>query len=269
MTGLDCHSGRKDWNLWGTLGYENGEYGQSELDTGTAAIGAEKDVSGILNSECGRYKAGIFAFTAHSEIDQPLTGSDNEPNAYGVGLYVRGSTESNFYGSLLGYIGETDYTGVNAVLESNFEYDSSDWGARLDVGKLVPVKGGSLEADIRGYVGITSSSADPFADSNGFEISSIENDGFNYGASIGLNKHYENNQKIFGVLGVDFNDIDSELEAYTIPIESSPSYTLGRVEAGYENITGNGRGTLRVSGLARFGSESDAFGGRLTGIVRF
>jgi len=267
--GVDCQSGRKDWNVWGTLGYETGEYGQSETETGRAAIGAEKDISSALQAECGRYKAGVFAYTAHTEIDQPLTGSDNEPNSYGAGLYLKGSTESNFYGSIMGYIGETDYNGVNNVLESRFQYDTSDWGARLDVGKLIPFKDGSVEADIRGYVGLSKSDTGLFADSNGFEISSIENDGFNYGASIGLSKYYENNQRAFGRLGVDFNDIDSELIAYTIPVESAPSYTLGNVEAGYENTTGNGRGTFRISGLARFGSESEAYGGRVTGIVRF
>lgn len=267
--GVDCQADRKNWNLWGSLGYETGEYGQSEMDIGTAAVGAEKDVSSALKAECGRYKAGIFAFKAHTEIDHPLTGSDNEPNSYGVGLYLKGSTENNFYGSVMGYIGETDYNGVNNVLESRFRYDTSDWGARLDVGKLIPFKDGSVEADIRGYVGLTKSDTGLFADSNGFEISSIENDGFNYGASVGLNKYYENNQRAFGRLGVDFNDIDSKLVAYTIPVDSAPSYTLGTVEAGYENTTGNGRGTFRVSGLARFGSESESYGGRVTGIVRF
>jgi len=181
--GVDCQSGRKDWNVWGTLGYETGEYGQSETETGRAAIGAEKDISSALQAECGRYKAGVFAYTAHTEIDQPLTGSDNEPNSYGAGLYLKGSTESNFYGSIMGYIGETDYNGVNNVLESRFQYETSDWGARLDVGKLIPFKDGSVEADIRGYVGLSKSDTGLFADTNGFEISSIENDGFNYGAS--------------------------------------------------------------------------------------
>ena len=267
---LDCNTGRRDWNLWGNLGAETGEYGQSEMDTGYAAIGAEKDISSVANAECGRYKAGVFAFTSHSEIEHPLLGNDKEPNSYGLGAYLRGATESNFYGSVMGYIGETDYNGVNAVLESRFEYDSSDWGARLDVGKLIPLNDrGNLDADITGYVGITSSSADSFADSNDFVTSSIDNDGLNYGASVGLNKHYENNQTIFGRVGVDFNDIESELVAYTIPVNSEPSYTLGRVEAGYENTTENGRGTLRLSGIARFGSESEAYGARLMGIVRF
>jgi len=267
---LDCNTGRRDWNLWGNLGAETGEYGQSEMDTGYAAIGAEKDISSVANAECGRYKAGVFAFTSHSEIEHSLLGNDKEPNSYGLGAYLRGATESNFYGSVMSYIGETDYNGVNAVLESRFEYDSSDWGARLDVGKLIPLNDrGNLDADITGYVGITSSSADSFADSNDFVTSSIDNDGLNYGASVGLNKHYENNQTIFGRVGVDFNDIESELVAYTIPVNSEPSYTLGRVEAGYENTTENGRGTLRLSGIARFGSESEAYGARLMGIVRF
>ena len=266
---VECQTGRKDWNLWGNLGYETGEYGQNELDTGTTAIGAEKDISGFLNAECGRHKVGIFAFTAHSEIDQPLTGSSTEPNQYGVGLYLKASTESNFYGSILGYVGETDYTVDNAVLESRASYDTEDWGVRLDVGKLIPFENRNMDADIRGYIGLTSSNADQFSDSNGFEITSIDNDGLTYGASIGLNKYYENNQKLFGRIGIDFNDIESDLLAYTIPVTSEPSYTLGNVEAGYENTTENGQGTLRLSGLARFGSDSEAYGGRLTGIVRF
>jgi hypothetical protein len=267
--GMECQSGKKDCNIWGTLAYEEGEYGQSDVDTGRAVIGAEKDVAELLNTECGRYKAGVFAFTSHTDLDQPLLVSDNDINEYGVGLYLKAATESNFYGSVMGYIGKTDYNGVNGVLESRFDYDTMNYGARLDIGKRIPFNNNKMDADISGYVGITNAEADAFLDTNGFEISSIENDGFNYGATLGLNRYYENNQRLFGRVGVDFNDIESELVAYTIPVESAPSYTLGRVEAGYENTTGNGRGTFRISGLARFGSESEAYGGRVTGIVRF
>ena len=266
---LDCATGRKGVNVWGTLGAETGEYGQNEMDTGRAVIGAEKDLSNALKAECGRFKVGTFLYTSHSEIDQPLIGSDNEANAYGAGLYLKASTDSNFYGSVMGYIGQTDYQGVNAVLESRFDYDSDDWGARLDVGKVMPLNKGNMTADIRGYVGISNSSADSFTDSGDFETTSIDDESISYGASVGLTKPFENNQSVYGRLGVDFSDIDSELVAYDIPVTSAPSYTLGRAELGYENTTANGRGTLRIGVNGRLGSEVEAYGASIKGIVHF
>lgn len=266
---LDCATGRKGVNIWGTLGAETGEYGQNEMDTGRAVIGAEKDLSSALKAECGRFKVGTFLYTSHSEIDQPLTGSDNEANAYGAGLYLKASTDSNFYGSVMGYIGQTDYQGVNSILESRFDYDSDDWGARLDVGKVMPLNKGNMTADIRGYVGISNSSADTFIDSGDFETTSIDDENISYGASVGLAKPFENNQSVYGRLGVDFSDIDSELVAFDIPVTSAPSYTLGRAELGYENSTANGRGTLRIGVNGRLGSEVEAYGASVTGIVRF
>ena len=266
---LDCATGRKGVNVWGTLGAETGDYGQNEMDTGRAVIGAEKDLSNALKAECGRFKVGTFLYTSHSEIDQPLIGSDNEANAYGAGLYLKASTDSNFYGSVMGYIGQTDYQGVNAVLESRFDYDSDDWGARLDVGKVIPLNKGNMIADIRGYVGLSNSSADSFTDSGDFETTSIDDESISYGASVGLTKPLENNQSVYGRLGVDFSDIDSELVAYDIPVTSAPSYTLGRAELGYENTTANGRGTLRIGVNGRLGSEVEAYGASIKGIVRF
>ena len=266
---FECANGSKGVNVWGSLGAESGDYGQNEIDSGRAVIGAEKDVSNKLNTACGRIKVGTFLFTSHNEIDQPLLGSDNEANAYGAGLYLKASTDSNFYGSVMGYIGQTDYQGVNAVLESRFDYDSDDWGARLDVGKVMPLNTGNMTADIRGYVGISSSSADSFIDSGDFETTSIDDENISYGASVGLAKPFENNQRVYGRLGVDFSDIDSELIAYDIPVASAPSYTLGRAELGYENSTANGRGTLRIGVNGRLGSEVEAYGSSITAIVRF
>ena len=266
---FDCTTGNKGVNVWGSLGAESGNYGQNEMDSGRAVIGAEKDVSNALKAACGRFKVGTFFYTSHNEIDQPVLGSDNEANAYGAGLYLKTATASNVYASLMGYIGQTDYQGVNAVLESRFNYDSDDWGARLDVGKIIPLNKGNMTADIRGYVGISNSDADSFIDSGDFETTSIDDENISYGASVGLSKPFENNQRVYGRLGVDFSDIDSELVAYDISVTSVPSYTLGRAELGYENTTANGRGTLRLDVNGRLGSEVDAYGASVTGIVRF
>ena len=258
-----CPGKGEDWNAWVSGSLSTSEFGSSDADNRTVAVGIERDLDDLFETNCGRVAFGAFAYFSDSETDAAF-GSNSDITSQGLGAYLRGSTEKGYYGAVSAFIGENEVESFNAVLESNSEYDADAQGVALTLGKATPLNEG-LNLDLRGQAFFGTSGSDPFTDTNDLTIDAIDSDALVLTGTVGLDKTFAETANVFGRVGVKYSDYENELNAFGITVDSQPSFTTGIGEIGAsKNFNNTFRG--EIAGFGELGSDVETYGirGRLS-----
>lgn len=223
----DCSAGRTR-NTWAQI--DGGSIsGTGVGGTMTAlTMGIEQDLSDLFDQNCGRIAGGaVLGFGRASS--QWQTGQSDTDNRY-VGGYLRFSSDSGFYATVLGVYNESDTDMQNAIFGSVASQSADGYSATLTAGYLVP-QGEKGHLDFRGFVGHAVSDGDSFVDSAGIQVDSSKSRLTSVGLSVGYLHEFSETQHGFLRAGVKHVEVARDITAFGVT-------TSGRADATFFSVSG-------------------------------
>jgi hypothetical protein len=256
---------RRYIQAWGQLEGERSRFSGGGGHSSSVTGGLEVDAGEQLGLGCNRLGFGVFGMSGNSSASW-ATGSNDGDNA-GVGAYVRATSATGLYASLMGALNWSDAKLKNAVYVSSADKSSkshSGAGAIGYIARLAP----TTSVDLRGFASFSRSKADPFTDTAGIAVSESKDEVLTYGASIGLQQILSSNVQGFLRVGIKKSELDSSITVFGNNFTGSATGVARSVEGGFNGMLGDGV-QLGVSG---FGTRSDGttgYGGRAHVGIKF
>lgn len=244
---------------WGALEGErtrfSGGGGQSSSLTG----GVDFETSAPLQMGCGnRLGFGFFGASGHSG-SHGESGTSNGDST-GVGAYVRATSVTGLYASLLGSVGWSDTKLTNAVIGSTADKNAKSQTGAAAIGYVARLNKATT-LDLRSFASISRNKADPFADTAGISISESTDNIFTYGGSIGLQQMLTSHVQGFVRAGIKKSELDSSITVFGNNLTGSTTGVASSIEAGFVGKLGE-QMQIGVSGYGTRSEGVTGYGGR-------
>ena len=254
-----CLSGDRKSNIWTTASYGGSNFtGGSGHDLG-GAIGWEGRVGDVGDNECAQTAIGMFGYGSTAKSDF-ATGS-RKADGYGVGAYVRKTSNSGFYASLLGSGGAIDGKLTNSIFRSTANTNAFGWMVNSTAGYEKPLSAKAL-FDLRGSASYLAINTHSFSDTLGFTVKNLRQKLWTLEGTVGVSLKASANTSLFLRGGAKLLDLKRSSNAYDVIVKGSSSLTLGTAEAGLRSKL-SGRSLIGLSGNGDFGSGLTSYGGRV------
>jgi hypothetical protein len=257
---------QRNITAWGQYEGEHTNFdGNHKGNSNSLTGGIDVDLSTAMGLACNQLAVGFFGLTGSSQTGSATGKTDGEND--GVGGYLRASSPSGFYATLLGAMSWSDARLSNAVFASSASKSTESSTVAGSLGYLLRVAP-STTVDFRGFASYNQGDASPFTDTANIAVSRSRDEIVTYGASVGLHQMLNPSLQAFVRAGFKWSDLDSSVTAFGTTLNGTASDTATSIEAGLVGTLGNDV-NIGASGFGTFGDGSTGYGAKAHVEIRF
>ncbi len=253
----DC-SANDGWSAWGQIDASGASFSAGGVGRSYAgSIGVERDLSRAFSADCGRLAVGAFAVDGDSSFNYP-TGTV-EVRSAGGGGFIRASSETGVYGSLMGASTGSDSDIVNAAYASSAKSSALNGIGLADMGYAFHfAELAWLDTRAFGSYGRSASSA--FTDTWGIPVSNLSHAMTSYGVTESINYAFDRGSAVYLRSGVTTVQDAQSIAAFGVEHSGAARATYKIVEGGFWRAYGPSL-IIAVSGYGTFSGTSIGYGG--------
>jgi hypothetical protein len=244
---------------WGALEGERSKFSGGGGSSSSLTGGVDFEASAPMRLGCGNRLGFGFFGSAGNASSYGESGTSNSDST-GVGAYVRATSVTGLYASLLGAVNWSDAKLMNAVYGSFADKNTKSVTAAGAIGYVARINK-ATSIDFRAFASKSRNKADPFTDTVGISVTESTDEIFTYGGSIGIKQALTASVQGFLRAGIKKSELDSSMTVFGTSFSGSTTGVARSIEGGLIGDLGRGA-TLGVSGYGTRSDGTTGYGGR-------